>query len=422
MNMKNLLIIYFLFISAGVFSAQKYVWLHGLEGHKGSNTWDIYKQHLTQNNGYIFEYLSNNSITGIAEDLYSKHIKPIEGSDNIILIGHSMGGLVARSIQLMSPGVKGIIIVGAANSGSTLLANTLNGNIYDYFSKAVKMANFAVDKSLLSGIFSGFPVTIIAAPIVVPVTVFKNSAINKVLDLLKTTYQAGIGIYAQSHPCIRDMLPNSTYIKSINARRCDVPLVNIYGSEDYWQVVRAMGTLINVEEVKTPMNMDKSYDQEFVLKMQLALGCIYQIQNVHNFVYNALAVPARFMPWIWLTRELVLNARYEWDGIYRYFETGIHADFAANMGAVEYRLQNYCIPGGLDLNKLTCTQKYLPYILENDGILSRKDVVSPLLTGVNIHNVRVLGVNHQEMGNHIEMRKLLEGIINYSTYGEVFVR
>ena len=422
MNMKKLLIMYFLFISTGAFSSQKYVWLHGLEGHKGLNTWDIYKQHLTQNNGYIFEYLSNNSITGIAQDMYYKQIKPIEGNDNIILIGHSMGGLVARSIQLMSPGVKGIITVGAANSGSVLLANTLNGNIYDYFSKAVKMANNAVDKSLLSGIFSGFPVTIIAAPIVVPVTVFKNTTINKALDLLKVTYQAGIGIYAQSHPCIKDMLPNSAYIKSINSRPCDVPFINIYGSEDYWQVVRTMGTLRNVEAVKSQLNMDKNYDQEFVLKLQSALGVIHQIQNVHNIVYNALALPARFMPWIWLTRELVLNARYEWDGIYRYFETGIHADFAANMGAVEYRFQNYCIPKGLDLNKLTCTQKYLPYILENDGILSRKDVVSPLLTGVNIHNVRVMGVNHQEMGNHIEMRKLLEEIINYNTYGEVFVR
>ena len=422
MKMRNTFTMYFMLIATGVFPVQKYIWLHGLEGQKGSNTWDIYKQHLTNENGYIFEYESSKSIPAIAGDIYTNQISLVEGNDNLILIGHSMGGLVARSVQLLSPGVKGIITVGAANSGSVLLANTLNGKTYDYFSKAVRMVNAAVDKSLLSGIFSGPPVTIIALPVIAPINLFKDVVVNKTLDLLKLSYQIGIGIYALGHPCIRDMLPNSTYLRSLNATSCNVPVLNIYGSEDYWQVVRAVGTLKNVTEVKNPLNMDKNYDMEFVSKMQSALGIIYQIRRTHNLVYNALAVPAIFMPWIWLTRELVLDARFEWDAIYRYFETGIHADFATNMGSVEYRLQNYCIPTGFDLNKKSCTQKYLPYIIENDGILSRKDVISPLLTGINIHNIRVSGVNHQEMGNHIEMRKLLEGIINYKTYGETFSR
>ncbi|MEA4981626.1 MAG: alpha/beta hydrolase [Paludibacter sp.] len=422
MKMRNTFTMYFMLIATGVFPVQKYIWLHGLEGQKGSNTWDIYKQHLTNENGYIFEYESNKSIPAIAGDIYTNQISLVEGNDNLILIGHSMGGLVARSVQLLSPGVKGIITVGAANSGSVLLANTLNGKTYDYFSKAVRMVNAAVDKSLLSGIFSGPPVTIIALPVIGPINVFKDVVVNKTLDLMKLSYQIGIGIYALGHPCIRDMLPNSTYLRTLNAASCNVPVLNIYGSEDYWQVVRAVGTLKNVAEVKNPLNMDKNFDMEFVSKMQSALGIIYQIQRTHNLVYNALAVPAIFMPWIWLTRELVLDARFEWDAIYRYFETGIHADFATNMGSVEYRLQNYCIPTGFDLNKISCTQKYLPYIIENDGILSRKDVISPLLTGINIHNIRVSGVNHQEMGNHIEMRKLLEGIINYKTYGETFSR
>lgn len=422
MNMKNFITLCLLIISAGVYPTRKYIWLHGLEGQNGPNTWDVYKQHLTNSNGYIFEYASDKSIPDIADYLYRNKISLVEGNDNIILIGHSMGGLVARSIQLLSPKVKGIITVGSANSGSVLLANTLNGKTYDYFSKAVRLVNAAVDKSLISGIFSGPPVSTIALPIVAPITAFKDIVVHRTLSVLKLTYQAGIGIYALSHPCIRDMLPNSNYLQTLNAQTCNVPYLNIYGSEDYWQVLRVVGTLKNGSEVKNPVNIDKAYDMEFVTQMQSALGIIYQIQNTHNLVYKALAVPAIFLPWIWLTRELVLNARYEWDAIYRYFETGIHADFATAMGSVEYRLQNYCIPKGLDLKKLSCTHKYLPYILDNDGILSRKDVVSPLVSGLNVHNIRVLGVNHQEMGNHIEMRKLLEGIINYRTYGEAFLQ
>lgn len=420
MKMKYAITMLLLLISTGVLPVQKYIWLHGLEGQKGLNTWDIYKQHLTNANGYIVEYESNKSIPAIAENIYTNQISLINENDNLILIGHSMGGLVARSVQLLSPQVKGIITVGTPNSGSVLLANTLNGKTYDYFSKAIRMVNAAVDKSLISGIFSGPPVTIIALPIVAPIKLFKDVVVYKTLDLMKLSYQLGIGIFTLGHPCVRDMVPNSAFLQKLNAAPCNVPFINIYGSEDYWQVVRAVSTLKNVSEVKNPTNTDKNFDMEFVAKMQSALGYIYQIQRTHNLVYNALSIPAIFMPWIWLTREQVLNARQEWDAVYRYFETGMHADFASNMGAVEYRLQDYCIPTGVDLNKLSCLKKYLPYILENDGILSRKDVLSPLLTGINIHNVRVSGVNHQEMGNHIEMRKLLEEIINNKTYGETF--
>ncbi len=420
--MKKTFIMIFLLISLVSFSANKYIWLHGLEGEKGPNIWDIYQQMLTATNGYILEYPSNNSISAIASILYLNHLKPIEQHDSFILIGHSMGGLVARSMQRLSPHVKAIITIGTPNSGSTLLQNTLNGKIYDFFSNAMKNANKAIDVSLVSGIFSGIPVTTIAAPIILPISIFKNITLNKTLQLLKVTYQSGIGIYALSHPCIRDMLPGSKYLTDLNSKQTTVPHINIYGAENNWQVVRAMGSLNRIAEVKSPDNIDKSYDQEFIPQIQAGLAFIYQIQSAHNLVYNALAVPAIFMPWIWLTRELVLKARFEWDALSRYLDVGMHADFATNMGAIEYRLQNYCIPIGLDLRKLTCKQMYLPYILENDGILSKKDVVSSLQTGNNLYHVQVVGVNHQEMGNHIEIRKLLDGIINLKTYGDVFAK
>lgn len=420
--MKSLIIISFLLIATKVFSGQKYIWLHGLEGEKGLNTWDIYQQLLTKDNGYVFEYSSNKSIPGIAENIYANQLSLIEGNDNLILIGHSMGGLVARSLQLLSPRVKGVITVGTPNSGSILLYNTLNGKTYDYFSKAIRIVNTAIDKSMMSGILSGPPVTCIALPIVAPLGTLKNIVVERTLNVLKLTYQAGIGIYALSHPCISDMMPGSAYLRTLNSQPSKIPFIIIYGSEDYWQVIRAVGSLKNVAEVKKSVNMDKTYDMEFISKIQAALGIIYQVQNAHNLVYNALAIPAIFLPWIWLTRELVLDARYEWNAVYRYLETGIHADFATNMGAIEYRLQNYCVPDENNPVKLKCIQGYLPYILENDGILSKNDIVYPPLSGTNIHYIRVTGVNHQEMGNHIEMRKLLEGIINYKTYGETFAR
>lgn len=420
--MKNIILIVCFILSMTAFTQKKFIWLHGLEGAKGPNTWDIYQQYLTATNGFVIEYPSDNTIAGIANRIYQSDIKPIEVDDDLVVIAHSMGGLVARSLTGLSPKIKGIITVGTPNSGSVLLKNTLSGKTYDFFHQAIRMASGAVDNSLLSGIFSGFPVTTIAAPIVIPITIFKNSTRDGVLTSLKIVLQTGMGIYALSHPCIRDMLPGSALLQHLNTKTDTVPHVNIYGAEDNWQVVRAIGSLSKINDVKNPQYRDQSFDQEYVPKMQAGLIFISQIQQTHNLVYRALAVPAIFMPWIWLTRELVLNARLEWDALYRYLDVSMHADFASNMGAVEYRLQDYCIPTGIDLQKLSCKKSYVPFILENDGILSRQDVISGMEYKENTYNVRVLGVNHQEMGNHIEMRKLLEEIIINKKYGNAFSR
>lgn len=420
--MKNIILIVCFILSMTAFTQKKIIWLHGLEGAKGPNTWDIYQQYLTATNGFIIEYSSDNTIAGIANRIYQSYIKPIEFDDDLVVIAHSMGGLVARSLTCLSPKIKGIITVGTPNSGSVLLKNTLSGKTYDFFHQAIRMASVAVDNSLISGIFSGFPVTTIAAPIVIPITIFKNSTRDGVLTSLKIALQTGMGIYALSHPCIRDMLPGSALLQHLNTKTDTVPHINIYGAEDNWQVIRAIGSLSKITDVKNPQYRDQSFDQEYIPKMQAGLVFISQIQQTHNLVYKALAVPAIFMPWIWLTRELVLKARLEWDALYRYLDVGMHADFASNMGAVEYRLQDYCIPTGIDLQKLSCKKSYLPFILENDGILSRQDVISGMEGKENIYNVRVMGVNHQEMGNHIEMRKLLEEIIINKKYGNAFSR
>ncbi|MDX9747587.1 MAG: hypothetical protein RBT57_03705 [Paludibacter sp.] len=420
--MKTKIILYLLISQfASVMATARFVWLHGLEGEHGLNTWDIYSSMFTNNQGYVFEYTSDKTIGAIAQDLYGKQIKGIDdATGSLVVVGHSMGGLVARSLLPHSPRIKGIITVGAANNGSTLLANTVNGSVYDYFSYAIKKANAAIDASLYSGIFSGAPVTTLAAPLLIPVNVFKTRTMNSTLFALKQLIQNAIGIYKFGHPCVNEMIPGSAYLTALNSTETRVPHLNIFGAEDHWQVIRALGSLSKVDAVKNPVNTDRSYDQEYFPSIQAGLAFIYEIQTKHNLVYNALGVAAVFMPWIWITRELVLNARFNWDEMYRYLETGIHADLAGILGARQYKLQNYCYPIGIDLSKLTCTTAYLPVVTENDGILSRSDVVLPSLANRPVYNIRVAGVNHQEMGNHIAIRRLLDAVINQKTYGNAF--
>ncbi len=420
---KCVLLMTMLAVSWVSFSADTYVWLHGLEGDPGLNTWDIYKAMYTPNNGYVLEYKSNNSINGIASDLYRNQIRPIDKGGTIVVIGHSMGGLVARSLLDHTNSISGLVTVGAAHNGSGLLKSVFDGRVYNFFANAVTMANTAIDASLWSGVFSAPPVTTLAAPLVLPVTVFKNRTVNSTLFLLKHAMNSGVGIYQFGHACVRDMIPGSTYLKQLNESEHVVPIVNVYGVEDHWQVVRALGSLSKVDLVKDARNIDVSYDKEFFPALQTGMAYVYQIQNIHNVVYNTLGIAAIFMPWIWITRELVMKARYEWDAIYRYLETGIHTDLAGVMGATSYKLQNYCIPKGVDLKKLTCKSAYLPVVTENDGILSRQDVY--IQSGVTKHpvfNVRVQGVNHQEMGNHMSVRRLMNEILNQKIYGQAFAK
>lgn len=42
------------------------------------------------------------------------------------------------------------------------------------------------------------------------------------------------------------------------------------------------------------------------------------------------------------------------------------------------------------------------------------------MTGTNVQNVEVLGVNHLEMNSHLSMRRQLDGIINRGTRGNAF--
>ena len=66
---KFKLVFIMLIVSFTAHSADRYIWLHGLEGEHGLNTWDIYNGMFTPDNGYVLEYKSDRSIVGIAANL-----------------------------------------------------------------------------------------------------------------------------------------------------------------------------------------------------------------------------------------------------------------------------------------------------------------------------------------------------------------
>lgn len=100
------------------------VLLHGLGAH--GFTLKQLKKHL--HNEFPHHYIITastrtlfSSFDRIVERLYNQISKKINKTDDIILIGHSLGGLVARQLSVMfDTRVKGIISLGSPHTGAIL--------------------------------------------------------------------------------------------------------------------------------------------------------------------------------------------------------------------------------------------------------------------------------------------------------------
>lgn len=418
--MKILLLLLTCIIYVNSNASTKYIWLHGIESEGDRNPWKIYKNFYSPNHGYIFNYKPNRSIRIIASEIYQNNLKQFEDSNRIVIVGHNMGGLIARSIQLQAKSVSGIVTIGTPHNGSTLLKNIFKGRSFDFFNHALRKIDNAFEQSKAATQTEAVHATFFSLLENSKMAEIKKGT-EKNLVTLKTTYNSLINQIARSQPSVLDLIPNSAYLKNINAAPHNVPIINIYGAEHYRQTVRAMGSYSRFNEVRNAANTDTSYDETFIAGLNIALSMINQLQNAHKIIYNILAVPALATPHIWLCRENIHSANKEWGVVYRYLDVGMHADFASNMGAVEYKQVNLCIPTRVDLFNLNAIRKMKPHIIDNDGILSSNDAkLNESISNVRVYNIRADGVNHFEMGNHIKMRKIMHDIINLQKYGAAF--
>ncbi|MDD3195724.1 MAG: hypothetical protein PHU68_07975 [Paludibacter sp.] len=56
-------------------------------------------------------------------------------------------------------------------------------------------------------------------------------------------------------------------------------------------------------------------------KSTRALSAINYLRLTHEMVYNSMGIIAIKYPWMWVSREQVLKARYNWDRLFRYLES-----------------------------------------------------------------------------------------------------
>jgi pimeloyl-ACP methyl ester carboxylesterase len=191
------------------------------------------------------EYSSNENIIDISRNQVLPHLQ-----DNSILIGHSMGGLIAREINLTQPHkVRGIISVGTPHQGSALAGNVRHA------------AGFIADEA---GLIE-YPFTNLFVGVIFGDYSDRNWSLNEILSFTAALVLRGAGevfqqIWDASRPPNRDLEPNSAFLRGLNGNPRSVPapgqMFTIHTVEDHHAVLRLVGMhkRENVEETIDALN------------------------------------------------------------------------------------------------------------------------------------------------------------------------
>lgn len=372
----------------------------------------IYKRVFTTTNGTLCWYDSRNKLHDIGTHCYNTYVKPQETNNGVVLVGHSMGGSVARTMLDKSPNIKGVITAGTANYGSVFFNKLSSGDVWFFMQDMYNKGSNAVTVSKVNIANALLPGSSFAASVTARVGIY-NSGKDKTLNFLKNGFNnVAVPVFNYFYPCLNEMAQNSTFNNELNAKKINVPYINIYGAEDAWEFVRLLSTQAQLKDVNNIKNIDKTYDEDGVKLLNGGLSVVNFVQDAHDVLYNVMSAVSVVVWRYKSTKELVLQARYNWDGLYKYIQTDMHNEISKYNGSYQYEqcTYRYTISG----RTYTFTS-YVPVIRENDGMNCDKTVMLPETmagTGGRIINIRAPHVNHMEMGNHIEMRKIFINAYN----------
>ena len=116
-------------------------WIHGL--YEDALFWKDFCEEITPDNGTCLEYDSDHpeGAAGIASELN----KLISDDKEAVLIGHSAGGLIARSIMQMNSNVTAVITVGTPNKGAGIVTSVKSEGYMSIVNQLLNNTNSALD-------------------------------------------------------------------------------------------------------------------------------------------------------------------------------------------------------------------------------------------------------------------------------------
>ena len=214
----------------------------------------------------------------------------------------------------------------------------------------------------------------------------------------------------------QDMNPDiskNAFLKNLNSAASSIPLINIYGKEDDNKLVRIAGTFSHKEKNDTNTT-DQCYDETLFPYYNLALSACTSFEVLHYAAGTTTALLGLVSPFYFATSSLNFSAASSWAETRRYIQYDVHNEWDSIIGAVHTdRIENW----HRFLWWTWCDVEYVTVYENSDGFIPNK---SSIMTGTNVQNVEVLGVNHLEMNSHTLMREKLREILNTRSYGSYF--
>ena len=416
-------------------------WIHGL--YEDALFWKDFCEEVTPNNGTCLEYDSDHpgGAAGIAAELN----KLISDEKEAVLIGHSAGGLIARSIMQMNSNVTAVITVGTPNKGAGIVASvrsegymSIVNQILNKTNSALDNAEYAMDEAQQFFLWQWFPELREA---------INDAAIVRVLnDLIDNIDKSEISKWVDENynsPLFYDMDSNSTYLRTLNSYslRSGQKLYCIDGQEDKGQLYRLLGTAANMDRIKGSGSRT-TYDTELTENG----GAVYELLAYIQESIDACNM-ARDEIWchtghIGRAYNALGTAVHDLEYLRDYLDTYIHSDWSDEIGAYHYEQELVTIPippiigggsteldpggntgGGLGtfnpgISTGGYTQEWRTIKVSDphDGLIGLTASSTRDTDGYDGYRTDVAGVNHMEMGSHQAMLDAIKEAFNNSIW------
>lgn len=387
----------------GQTNTNKVYWVHGLGDR--ATVWNTYRNALIsrENRGTSIQWYMSYPLQYSADTLNTIINSEVPSSKKAIVFGHSAGGLVARQAA-RKPGnrIRAIITAGTPNNGAGIVTSINNRSFNNVARKAIGKVQASLSLgaqaigTLLPGVGNAIAALISGGTVLIG-EVGKGLADNAIEDV-KNAYN--------SEAAVCDMDPNnSSFLRSLNSSTTSIPIINIYGNEDDNRLVRIAGTAMHKADNDSPSNTtDQCYDQTAFPYYNGAIATCTTFEVIHASVGATAAVVGIFCPSLWAASAMNISAAVSWADTRRFIQYDVHNEWDRAIGATHVdRIENW----RRFLWIKWCDVEYVTVYENSDGFIPNK---SSIMSGSNVLNHEIKGVNHLEMNSHIEMRRMLQRI------------
>ena len=418
-------------------------WIHGL--YEDALFWKDFCEEVTPNNGTCLEYDSDHpgGAAGIAAELN----KLISDEKEAVLIGHSAGGLIARSIMQMNSNVTAVITVGTPNKGAGIVASVRSEGYMSIVNQILNNANSALDNAE-SALNEAQQFLFLQWSEVIRNFINKAAyvrVLNKMIDDFdRSTISKWVDENYNS-PLFYDMDSNSNYLRTLNSYplKSGQKLYCIDGQEDKGQLYRLLGTAANMDRIKGSGSR-ATYDTELTQSGGAVYELLAYIQEGIDICYMGHDEIEKRWTWGHIGRasDLLVSAAHDLEYLRDYLDTYIHSDWSDEIGAYHYEQELVTIPippiigggsteldpggntgGGLGtfnpgISTGGYTQEWRTIKVSDphDGLIGLTASSTRDTDGYDGYRTDVAGVNHMEMGSHQAMLDVIEEAFNNSIW------